>query len=92
MAHAHLWWSFWGLATQSRAPYIEFSLSVDRPRRFGDHQSSHYSRELYGELHDQKLDLRRHYYDISHLFFSIFAAVMSWAIFLNRYWAYDLYL
>jgi hypothetical protein len=59
------------------------SLSVDRPAGLVIISQVIIPGELYGELHDQKFDLRRHYYDISHLFFSIFSAVMSWAIFLE---------
>src|SRR5882672_4735324 len=46
MAHAHLWWSFLGPSRRSHVDLRRVSLSVDRPRRFGDHESSHYSRRI----------------------------------------------
>ena len=83
MAHAHLWWSFWGLRDAVRWNYGEFLYLLIGPAGLVIISQVIIPGELYGELHDQKFDLRRHYYDISHLFFSIFAAVMSWAIFLE---------
>jgi len=83
MAHAHLWWSFWGLRDAVRWNYVEFLYLLIGPAGLVIISQVIIPGELYGELHDQKFDLRRHYYDISHLFFSIFSAVMSWAIFLE---------
>lgn len=83
MAHAHLWWSFWGLHNAVTWTYVEFLYLLIGPAGLVIMSQVIIPGEFYGELHDQKFDLRQHYYDISRLFFSIFAVVMSWGIFLE---------
>lgn len=118
MAHAHLWWSFWGLRDAVRWNYVEFLYLLIGPAglviisqvigRFAHKNVQEYKStkvkerdfytlllipgELYGELHDQQFDLRRHYYDISHLFGQFLPASCRGRYFWNRYWASDLYL
>jgi len=89
MAHAHLWWSFWGLRDAVRWNYVEFLYLLIGPAGLVIISQVIIPGELYGELHDQKFDLRRHYYDISHLGFQFLPPSCRGRYFWNWYWASD---
>jgi hypothetical protein len=83
LAHAHLWWSFWGLRDMVKWNYLEFLYLLIGPSGLVIVSQIIVPGEFYADLHEQKFDLKQYYYDIRVLFFSIFTAVISWAILLE---------
>jgi hypothetical protein len=73
--HVHMWWSFWGLRGVPSWTYATFVYVMVGPALLVI--ASHI---IIPELVDSRIDVERHYFDTSPLFFGILAGAATWAM------------
>src|SRR5881397_14407 len=76
--HLHMWWSFWALRGVVDWTYATFVYVLIGPAALVI--ASHI---IIPELLDGWIDVERHYFDTSPLFFGILALAATWAMFLE---------
>jgi hypothetical protein len=76
--HLHMWWSFWALRGVAEWTYAIFVYVI-----FGPGALVIASHITIPELLDGRIDVERHYFDTSPLFFGILTAAALWAMFLE---------
>jgi hypothetical protein len=76
--HLHMWWSFWGLRAVPRWNYGTFVYVL-----FGPAMLVIASHIIIPELLGERIDVQRHYFDTSPLFFGFLAAAAIWATLLE---------
>lgn len=76
--HLHMWWSFWALRGVDDWTYATFVYVLIGPAALVI--ASHI---IIPEMLEGRIDVERHYFDTSPLFFSILAGAAAWAMFLE---------
>lgn len=76
--HLHMWWSFWALRGVAEWTYAIFVYVI-----FGPGALVVASHIIIPELLDGRIDVERHYFDTSPLFFGILTAAAVWAMLLE---------
>ncbi|HEV8702089.1 MAG TPA: hypothetical protein VGV60_12520 [Candidatus Polarisedimenticolia bacterium] len=76
--HLHMWWSFWALRGVADWTYAIFVYVLIGPGALVI--ASHI---IIPELIDNRIDIERHYFDTSPLFFGILTVAAAWAMFLE---------
>jgi hypothetical protein len=74
--HLHMWWSFWALRGVAEWTYATFVYLVIGPAALVI--ASHI---IIPELIESRIDVQRHYFDTSPLFFGILTVAAVWAMF-----------
>lgn len=83
VANVHLWWSLWAFRESVAWNYAYFLYVLIGPAGLVIAGHIIIPGEFYVDVAQGKFDLKQHYYDISRLFFGIFAGVIAWAMFLE---------
>jgi len=78
VVHLHMWWSLWALRGVADWNYARFVYV-----QFGPATLVIASHIIIPELLEGRIDVERHYFDTSPLFFAIMAAAAAWAMFLE---------
>ena len=76
--HIHMWWSFWALRGVGHWTYATFVYVLIGPGALVI--ASHI---IIPELLEGRIDVERHYFDTSRVFFGILTATAVWAMFLE---------
>ena len=76
--HLHMWWSFWALRGVVDWTYATFVYVLIGPAALVI--ASHI---IIPELLDGRIDVERHYFDTSPVFFGILTVTAAWAMFLE---------
>ena len=76
--HLHMWWSFWALRGVADWNYASFVYVLIGPAALVI--ASHI---IIPDLLEGRIDVERHYFDTSRVFFGILTATAVWAMFLE---------